>query len=523
MKRLLRAVILVHRWTGVFFCSLFLVWFASGLVMIWHRMPEYTAAERLARLAPVDPDDVAVHPSMALSAAGLAEYPQRAQLTTFGSRPVYRFLTARGWRSVFADDGTILEAVSPQDAVGVAEDAFPAQRGSARLSETITAPDQWTIGSPFGLTGALHKVALGDPEQTEVYVASLTGEITMKTDGRTRLWGYLGPVLHWFYFRPLRVQGAVWSPLIVYGSLAGAFVCIAGLVIGVARLSPRRRYQAGTSFSPYGGWLRWHHYTGLTFGAIAFMFVFSGMLSMQPWNWSPGNGPDPAQVLAIRGGRINVDRFALSPADALREMRREFQPAEIELRQFLGAPYYIGYRPPAAGAVFASAGYTATPVLPHLLVSAIGGEPQVGEQFNAEELLEAARAAMPDAAPLEAHWMTEFDAYYYGRTANERRLPVLRVKFNDAEQTWLYLDAHDGSLVQREVTRSRVERWVYHGLHSLDFPGLYQRPTAWYGLITALSLGGVALSLTSMVIGWRAIRRRVSWRPSTGTRSTHGL
>jgi len=56
---------------------------------------------------------------------------------------------------------------------------------------------------------------------------------------------------------------------------------------------------------------------------------------------------------------------------------------------------------------------------------------------------------------------------------------VLRAKFDDEHATWLYLDAADGSLAQSEVRGSRVERWLYQGLHSLDLPGLYQTPWVW--------------------------------------------
>jgi hypothetical protein len=493
MKKLLGWVIVLHRWMGVVFCLIFLVWFASGIVMVYHRMPEYPAEERLARLAPLAADDIVVDPSKALTAAGLAEYPQRAQLTTYGARPVYRFLTNRGWHTVFADDGAVLQPLTAADAVGVAGDAFPEHRDTARHRATITEPDQWTIGSPFVLTGPLHIVELGDDAGTDVYVASSTGEIELTTDRARRFWGYAGPVLHWFYFRPLRVEGGLWYGLIVYGSLLGLVLCLSGLIVGVVRVSLRRRYRQGTAISPYAGWLRWHHYAGLVFGVLTFTFLFSGLLSMVPWDWSPGNIPDPQQVLAIRGGRINVDRFEVPPADALREFEREFPTREIEFRQFLGAPFYLAYAPDVRPAR-------------SLLVSAIGGEPQVGELFNAEELLDAARAAMPEASPTEAHWMSEYDAYYYAK-AGEKRLPALRVKFNDPDETWLYLDAHDGGLVQREVRRTRLERWIYHGLHSLDFPRFYQAAWAWYPAIVLLSLGGVLLSITAVVLSVRVLRR----------------
>jgi hypothetical protein len=520
VKRLVGWLITVHRYVGLVFCAIFVAWFASGLVMIYHRMPQYSAEERLARLAPLTVEDIAVDPSRALTNAGLAEYPQRAQLMTYGARPAYRFLSNRGWHTVFADDGSVLEPLDPEEARAAAGDAFPQHRATLRHAGTITEPDQWTIGSPFGLTGPLHKIALGDANGTELYVATTTGEIVMKTDASSRFWGYAGPVLHWFYFRPLRVQGALWSALIIYGSIVGCLLCLSGLVIGALRLSPRRRYRGGGAMSPYTGWLRWHHYAGLAFGLATFTFLFSGFLSMVPWSWSPGNAPDPQQVLAIRGGRVNIDRFGLPPTAALQQFQREFQPHEIEFRQFLGAPFYLAYVPPRDSSVVSAApGYGTGASLRSLLVNGAGDVEQVGELFEAEELLEAARVVMPDAAPVDAAWLTAYDAYYYGR-GGDRRLPVLRVRFDDADATWLYLDAHDGSVVQREIRRTRLERWIYHGLHSLDIPWVYQRGWAWYPLVVGLSLGGLALSLTSLIVGSRvlaALLRRAS-RPAPAPR-----
>jgi hypothetical protein len=58
-------------------------------------------------------------------------------------------------------------------------------------------------------------------------------------------------------------------------------------------------------------------------------------------------------------------------------------------------------------------------------------------------------------------------------------------------------------------------------LHSLDFPGLYQTPWLWYPLIIALSLGGLALSVTSVIVAWRFLRgkTRATTEPLALTRS----
>ena len=334
-------------------------------------------------------------------------------------------------------------------------------------------------------------------------MAEATGEIVMKTDQSSRFWGYLGPVMHWFYFTPLRAGRApLWNNLIVYGSVVGCVLCILGLVIGVYRFSLSRRFKRGTSMTPYVGWLQWHHYAGLLFGVFALTWTFSGLLTMTPWNVLDQGGPTLEQVSAIRGDGVAVERFTVAPTMALAEFQTQFQPKEVELLQFLGEPFYAAYQradPSSASAPGHGPLCPGRCELSRVLVTADDG-PRVKDGFTRDELLAAARAAMPGMEPVDVTWLTDVDAYYYQRTGGTR-LPALRAKFNDPDETWLYLDSRDGSLVQTEVRESRIERWLYQGLHSLDFPWVYQTPWVWYPLIVGLSLGGLALSLTSAVRG----------------------
>jgi hypothetical protein len=113
---------------------------------------------------------------------------------------------------------------------------------------------------------------------------------------------------------------------------------------------------------------------------------------------------------------------------------------------------------------------------------------------------------MPNTRTREIEWLTAYDSYYYDRAA-ERPLPVLRVKYADAAGSWLYLAARDGALIQRETAKGRRVRWLYHGLHSLDFPGLYQAGWVWNITIVSLCTGGLLLSMTSVVVGWRFLRK----------------
>jgi hypothetical protein len=124
--------------------------------------------------------------------------------------------------------------------------------------------------------------------------------------------------------------------------------------------------------------------------------------------------------------------------------------------------------------------------------------------FSEESIVSRVREGFPEASVAHADMLPDYDAYYYDR-AREAPLPVVRVKFADPDSTWVYVDGMS-RMVARFTWRERLERWIYHGLHSLDFPFWYFRRPLWdIGLVTLLG-GGSMLSLAGAVIGFRRSR-----------------
>jgi hypothetical protein len=139
---------------------------------------------------------------------------------------------------------------------------------------------------------------------------------------------------------------------------------------------------------------------------------------------------------------------------------------------------------------------------------------------------EIAHAAMPGVGVQDAEWLQAYDGYYYDPRGS-RPLPVLRVRYQDEPETWLYLDPEQGGIVQRSTSVSRLRRWLYQGLHSLDFPALYFSRPLWDVVVIVLSIGGTILSFTTMVPAWRRLKRhalslplwkRLARRPPLGSR-----
>ena len=56
---------------------------------------------------------------------------------------------------------------------------------------------------------------------------------------------------------------------------------------------------------------------------------------------------------------------------------------------------------------------------------------------------------------------------------------MLRVKLDDPAETWVYIDPAMSRVLSQVHRYSRVERWLYNGLHSLDFAFWYDRRPLW--------------------------------------------
>jgi len=476
-----RQLIFLHRWLGIAGNLLFVVWFGSALVMMYARMPALDPGDRLNRLPALDVEAVRVGPEQAAVAArlqgGTAEAHQ-IRLGMAGERPIYRFRTAAGWTSVWADTGSPMLQLSESEATDVAtrfvrhEPTAEQRAAEPTWDGLLNRPDQWTLQLASLLP--LHRIRTGSDV---LYVSDRTAEVVLETTPSSRFWGMSGAVFHWFYFTPLRSHSALWYQVVVWTSFGGCVLALSGLAVGLLRLRPRRRRK-----SPYSGSMRWHHYTGLAFGFAAFTFALSGALSMDPFGWQSGGSPRAAERLALRGEATEaggLDLEAVRPA--LQRAEAAFAIREVEFLQFAGEPLLLAYRPPveagtgessramrpSGGAPTSSRpvrgpgrGYRASTSYQASPAAFLGAsqrfdslllriEDATVRQFSRQELLVQAARALPEAAVVEATLLNRYDAYYGDRRSRATPLPVLRAKFDDPARTWLYLDGARGLVARR--------------------------------------------------------------------------
>ncbi len=469
--------ILCHRWMGVAFCLLFSWWFVSGIFMMYWDYPSVGPRERLAHSQPLDPTRLLLSLDESAQKLHADADPGSVELLLFDGRPAYRFREASGF--VYADDGSVQDPFPPALLLRIASQWAGQPSSEAQVSD-VNEPDQWTLGVRQLLP--LWKYTFPDGQQ--VYVSESSAEVVQATTRRSRLLAELGPIPHWLYYTPLRVQSKLWSRVVIWSSGAATLAALLGLAVGITLYSPSRRFRI-----PYTGQKRLHTVLGLFFGIVTCTWAFSGMLSMEPFPVArarprPGT-PAGSVIAALRPRPPELHAFdARAPRDILAHFAGV---TSLQLLMFAGQPVYL-----------ASTCTGDTQLIP------VNNQP-----FDAARITQLVTST---AAPTKftSQLLTAYDAYYVDRHG-ELPLPVLRFTLDDADHTHLYIDPRTAQVAAVHSDRSSfVTRWLYHGLHSMDFPWLYNYRPAWDLVVLALMLGGLLRQRHVHHHGFSGVRR--TWR-----------
>lgn len=481
--------ILFHRWLGVVFSLLFAMWFASGLVLMYWPYPGVSAEQRLEKSEEISAKQIVVGLDEAASIARV-EKLDRVRLTMLDGRPVYRFHTGRLQKVVYADRAEVFSGLSVDAARRVASAWTGLPVGESQFDGAKMEEDQWTLNKAVRPLRPFLRFSW--PDGQEVYVSQVTGEVMQHTTRAGRIGAYLGAIPHWLYFTPLRKETATWRALVIVLSLVGTIMTLLGIVAGIWLYSPSKRFRfpSGPSSIPYSGWKRWHTILGLVFGLVTFTWILSGMFSMNPMQWSPEFGPDSRVASAIQGAKWSGKLFAAEgPGEML---TRIGQPGICELE--LGVAGGRGVYLLRTGAK-----------------KLLRVEPKGASAAGVS--LEWAKSRMAEAmagVPLvEVREVRAYENYYVSREGS-LPLPAYYFEYADAERSMHYVDATSGKLVESYVTKSRWNRWLYHGLHSWDLPWLYANRPSWDLAVILPMLGGVALCVSSVWIAWVRVKRKAA-------------
>ncbi|MCP1726324.1 hypothetical protein J2T60_000289 [Natronospira proteinivora] len=483
-KQLLRWLMPLHRYLGLGLSLLMLLWFISGIVMMFHGYPRMADSERLSALSTMETEKLAVPVEAAASRLGL-EAIDGVRLNQPWDRPKLHVLSEHGWQSLYADSG---EVVPPLDRVTLESRLDEETAWVVRAIDRLERPDQWTLSAGFDAFRPLWRVSLADSVSTTLYFSEATGERVHQTTGSERGWAYAGAIVHWIYPTRLREMSGFWRQLVMWLAGLGLLACLSGLILGLMMLKRRRR----KGMSPYRGWMQWHHYLGLAFGVLVATWLLSGLLSLDPFRWASADRA-PVSMDVTMGAPMSGSLgqwLAIEPAGV--PERHASSTREVKLWQFMGRPY--------------------------LLLSNESGERELwsasespSEMFLSRQQIREAADGLPGMSLQGFHRQADYDHYYYpGRAARVRGekppLPVYRAEYDNGVH--LYIFPKTGEVLRQSTPRRRLNRWLYNGLHSLDFPVLNPGSMGWYALVVVLMSGGALFSLTGVWFTVRYFKRK---------------
>ena len=546
LSHIKRWILLGHRWLGIGTCLLFFLWFLSGMVMMYVGHPKLTWQERLEHLPPLEASQPLLSPADAFRQAGIHGTVTDLRLANArAGQPVYIAQVRPDSKpapdaprpephlvALDARTGALLPPTDPATALASAqaylEQGEPSHPSSSSappassprqpsataqgapgkpLYQGITAEDAHTHSKAMDLHRPLHKVLLPDADQTLLYISGTTGEVVRDAPRLERGFNYLGAWLHWLYlFRDTAID---WTELIIWLSVIGIVSVISGFQYGIIRWRFSRPYRSG-SRSPFApGALRWHHILGLVFALTTCTWIFSGLMSMNPWDIFEADD-SIIDARRISSPDIQPSHATATPQALLASATTPVR--ELQWHTLLGKTRVKGIRthdvPP---------GNADQP----LLLSARTGKPYPLEP----ERLRSALFTLQPGYPPRIDILRQDDFYYYSRAEHTmgggrkpHPLPIWRVRYDDPNQTWLHIDPTTGQVLNEMDSYQRAERWLFALLHSWDWLPLLRNRPLWDIVMLVLAAGGLALSATGIWIAghrlhiktrrWRLMRRK---------------
>lgn len=472
----------LHRVLGTILSILFLIWFLSGFVMIYHTFPKVKQVDRYRTMSTLYTDT-------AIAKNIFTELPEDISLKKLtlrikGNVPVFEFATTdslfqKSIDSTFTQNPVITYSQ-------IEEYAKRWDNSQIAYVDTLYELEQWI---PFGYLKKdfpIYKFYFSDKDEHQLYVSSRTGEALQYTDKNSRFWSWLGPIPHWVYFTSLRQNSSAWVDVLVWLSGIGAIMCLAGLILGVYVLYKQYKNKKNLT-SPYRKNIyKWHHILGFIFGIFVFTFVFSGMMSLADIpQWVVKTQNKDIEDNLYTPQNINLQDYKLSYITILEKYPNQVK--SIEWSTFGTLPFYKVIIDDKLKFVDAS-----TDTIKYLALSS-------------DNVLNRLKTIQQESMHISL--MNEYDNYYVGLT-DHLPLPIYKVVVDDVDKSVYYVNPKNGS-IKYYNKNTRLHKWTYQGLHSFKFKFLAERPVLWNIVMWTTMIGGTLVSFTGVWLGFRYIKRKL--------------
>ena len=481
----------LHRFTGTVIAIFFIMWFVTGIVLLYHGYPRVTATDRYSHMQSIDSiglpylyDIPGLSDTVAAATVSLCRTSGENVWTISGiSRHVATPMDATpdtGGRYVLDGDSLIApKALAGTDIDSIAR-VWANGAGIVRI-DTLRERQQWVMYERYERSLPILRYFFDDDERSEVFVAQATGEVLQTTTSSQRFWSWIGAIPHKLYIPALRKDVKRWEGVLLACGLFCLVAALSGMYMGIYYLvvAVRRRQGFGSPFKSRI-W-KYHHIGGLIFGVFLIAWGISGSLAMQRVpKWMVDYEGDYFVSSSKLWGRKPLP-LSCYRLDYRQLFDRYEDVKSISWEHFGDLPAYLVVTGTEEVYVDASSEGSVTPL-----------------NLSREVVEQAVERYFGKDTPYSMSLMDDYDEYYLSRPGGYP-LPVWKVDVDNNDGSRLYISPSDGYV--KYLNRNRMaKKWLFSATHYLGIKYFVLHETIRHLCLWILSLGCVFVCATGLGI-----------------------
>lgn len=487
-----RSIQKIHKYTGIIIALFFLMWFISGIVLLYHKYPRisdedryaHTESLQLAELPPVTSIPGLSDSTKLKSISVSREFGQTVwsvrKSGKHSANPMEAKPEADG-KFYITSDSVKIELQKPSEAQLDSIAALWAETGTIIKKDTLTKRGPWVLYERYEKSLPIIKYSFDNPEKSEIFISQNSGEVLQATTRSERIWSWFGAIPHKFYFANLRTNLNLWKTLLLIDGLLCLISALSGFYIGIYYLFSASRKQHHIS-SPFKKkvW-KYHHIAGLIFGIFLIGWGISGSLAMQ----------------RVPKWLVNYDdEYFISSAKLWGKKSLPLSAYKLDYREILSK--YPDVKSISWEHFGKTPAYHIISEDNEIYINASRPGEIIPLSISRDEIEKGIKRYYGDDVRYTITLMQDYDEYYLS-AKNIYPLPVWKVEIENKDGSRLYISPEDGHV--KYVNNNRmVRKWLFAAAHYLDIKYFVLHQTLRYTLLWILAAGCIFVIATGVII-----------------------
>ena len=481
MKKIVLLLFKAHKYTGIIISGFFLMWFVTGVILIYHPYPKLSEREYNSMKETL-PSSL---PELAYMQERIDGEPESIRIRQFQGQTLMDIKTEKGKYQLTTDT---LNDIKPIDFKCVEKVARQWTDAPVIKVDTLHQRRQWVLYTKYEKELPIYKFHFEDKDKTQLFISGRTADVQQLTTAKTRFWAYIGAIPHKLYIPAIRKDVDRWKAFIVTGASVCLAAALTGFVYGLYIFLRRKRVK-GEWGNPYRKrWQRIHFSFGLIFGIFLIWWAISGIFSMSrvPQWIIRTEAPFTFDKTRLWGKNLlPMDNYRLS-FNKLKETYPQLK--EISLARFADIPVYVVIEGENKRYVDASTEQVKILHIPQKTIEE-GFSKMYGED-----------------TPVKVSILNEYDNYYVNLRSTYT-LPVYKVEVGNNDEELYYISPEDGYIKYLNKNK-KADKWLFSAIHYLNLPWLISRPWLWTVCIWILCSGCAVVCLSGVVLGMKSLLRK---------------